>query len=509
MLLEVSGAQPSLSPPKLAHFGLPTPIVRWTTIEQTKHAKGLWHPEAFRTDLDPFYLPENQAVFRLPFVELPIDQLQHFEKDLSLQPAIQSLLIDSHNMTLKIFVHPASQDDFKDVQTNSDFFATTTSSYRTLLVWHKDRPQTPFMVKVSLNKEVMTGMNRQLSASEVRRSLVHQRILREAKLESSQFFEETLGAVGPLVPGFLTPSMIVRQFPQGMLTGSKIWISVGSLLAPSLTRENNFDFRSSLLIQALLRSKLSTEDFVRRYFMVNYLKMVDEAAFDLGINFESHAQNLGLEFTEDGTINNGFILRDFGGMTVNPLVMFRRANKFNSPYRHLQFPNYVNTLKLKHSIADYVSSYFTFYRPQVFHPLLQQLMKVDLLFQDKAPRLVQELDSLYLKRLEKHFGKKHLAVPTSAGEVSQLIDALTYGIRIPLNFTARHFSQVIHQLPNQQGLARVGQLQRINQWVYLTDQPLPRDAKVIVTPHMTFATVNGFVVGYAVQSSDCGSSLGF
>ena len=85
----------------------------------------------------------------------------------------------------KLFVHPESYSHYQFLEgkfeyigpERTEFMASPTSSYRSLVAWNKNGIEKPFIAKVSLDRNVIGSIDRLVSKNEVQRSVANQEAL--------------------------------------------------------------------------------------------------------------------------------------------------------------------------------------------------------------------------------------------------------------------------------------------------------------------------------------------
>lgn len=177
-------------------------------LRRNLHNKDLWGAGAFASNINPDYVPEKNPKFPLPYYLVPAEDAKFLQAD-TLDPRIadQLSLKISGKKHFKLFVHPESEAHYEFLRhrynyvgpESTEFMASPTSSYRSLVVWNKNSGQRkPFIAKVSLDKNVIGSIDRLVSVNEVERSVANQKVfdkLGKEKLEgvNLKLFPETAG----------------------------------------------------------------------------------------------------------------------------------------------------------------------------------------------------------------------------------------------------------------------------------------------------------------------------
>ncbi len=212
-----------------------------------------------------------------------------------------------------MLVHPESESLYTErVRSESrgpDFWAMSTSSSRTLLMWPDQRPDLPFFGKLSLNKEI-GGVVRSIPQGEVVRSLGTTEVLYKnlsALPKSFKFFPESMS----LIPkGMSRGGMIIREIPQEVATGKKQFIPLFSLYADR-------GEKMPLLAEMINASGMPSEEFVQKRIIDPFVKQWVELVLVNGLSMEPHAQNVLIGLNSRGLPSGEFMHRDFGGFNMD------------------------------------------------------------------------------------------------------------------------------------------------------------------------------------------------
>lgn len=403
--------------------------------EQNLHNKDLWGAGAFSSNINPEYVPENNPKFPLPYYLVPAEDANYLFAD-SLDPRIadQLSMKISGKKHYKLFVHPESEVhyDFLRASYNyigpdqTEFLASPTSSYRSLVVWNKNSgTRKPFIAKVSLDKNVIGSIDRLVSINEVERSIANQKAfdrIGTAKLNSLnlKIFPESAGLTlnkshsgAPEKLG----GQLIREIPDELVNGEKKWLSLSALMSPNRKPE-------PLIMDVIRKSGLSSYDFFKTYMIDNYLAMFEEISLKQGINFEPHSQNLVFETTAELKPTGKWVMRDFGGVWPDIVAMAKN----NGPVDIYMESESAAKFKLRGGRSNYISSYVFFYKRQVFDMMLEQVALHDkTLTADQVVKLKSIIDQKYVKLVNTYLGLNLTAAPnmTTYKKIEELVLAQT------------------------------------------------------------------------------------
>ena len=309
---------------------LPSSVVNWWIYETyyaSTEADPIYFGHLDQTDVGFRYRPEAHQVFDVTGYWLPEKKLHTFSDQLpeAIRELTQRLNPHTGEREVLYFVHPESEALFPEIVGNRElersvFKAVATSSTRGLLLWKPGAEHSPFVGKLSLNREV-AELLRTVSGFETQFSVQASGILREVDFpEGSSFMREVFGAV---VRGHPEGGMILRALPEGVLSGQ---LTLAPLFA--LYGGANEIEKGSLLLRLIRASGLQPLDFVRTRLVRPFVRAWVRLARQ-GIVMEPHAQNVlvALSMVEDVIARLEF--RDLGGFAFDP--QYREAKGLPVP----------------------------------------------------------------------------------------------------------------------------------------------------------------------------------
>jgi len=391
---------------------LPLGVKELLNEEQNLHNKDLWGAGAFASNINPEYVPEKNPKFPLPYYLIPVEDAKFLKAD-SLDPRVSDQLIMriSGKKHYKLFVHPESEAHYDFLRHSynyigpdkTEFMASPTSSYRSLVVWNKNsETRKPFIAKVSLDKNVIGSIDRLVSVNEVERSVANQKVFDRMGKENLEklnlkLFPETAGLTiikehegAPEKLG----GQLIREIPDEVVDGENKWLSFSALMSPNRKSQ-------PLILDVIAKSGLSSYDFFDQYMINGYLKMFEDISLKAGMNFEPHSQNLVFETTKDLAPTGKWVLRDFGGVWPDIVTMAKTGGPVDI---YMETANAAK-FKLRGGRGNYVSSYVFFYKRQVFDMMLAEVAKHDSsLTADKVQKLKDTIDKQYTKLLNTYLG---------------------------------------------------------------------------------------------------------
>lgn len=391
---------------------IPSGVKELLYEEQNLHNKDLWGAGAFASNINPDYVPEKNPKFPLPYYLIPVEDARFLQAD-SLDPRIadQLMMKISGKKHYKLFVHPESEAHYDFLRNaynyigpdRTEFMASPTSSYRSLVVWNKNSDtRKPFIAKVSLDKNVIGSIDRLVSINEVERSVANQKVfdrIGKQKLESLhlKLFPETAGLTmlkqhdgAPEKLG----GQLIREIPDEVVAGEKKWLSFSALMSPN--RKG-----SPLIMDVIAKSGLSSFEFFDQYMINGYLQMFEDVSLKAGMNFEPHSQNLVFETTRDLKPTGQWVLRDFGGVWPDVVTMAKNGGPVDVYMEKASAAKY----KLRGGRGNYISSYVFFYKRQVFDMMLAEVAKHDkAMSAEQVNVLKSKIDRQYTKLINIHLG---------------------------------------------------------------------------------------------------------
>ncbi len=303
---------------------LPEGVLKWYITETDFLSRNVDPRKIYSPHLnyqDAEYKPENKAVFDLVGLWIPAEELKYFSTSRSQNLEKRFKRVKNGRNEILFLIHPESLEIYKkwlNAGYQVEIFkAAATASSRSLLAWQPGDEKNAFIAKVSLNKEI-AGVVRTLSGAETAKSIGVSETLEGATNlpKSLLLMNESFSAIPK---GLLRGGMIIREFPQEMVSGNSHFVPLFALYGSK---------RPGYLLWALQNSQDSVETVIRQKILKPFATLWTEMALEQGILFEPHAQNILIEL-KNNRITGKFVLRDFGGVTID--FEYRKMRKLFVP----------------------------------------------------------------------------------------------------------------------------------------------------------------------------------
>lgn len=340
--------------------------------------------ENLASDSSSAFSPENNPKFPLPYYLVPAEDAHFvFADNFAPEIADQLVMKISGKKHYKLFVHPAAESHYDFLRSaynyiggdQTEFFASPTSDYRSLVVWNKNGGERkPFIVKVSFNKNAKNNVDHLVSENEIERSIAAEKAFEkigEKKLNAMnlKIFPESAGlSVDKIHPGAPKQlgGQLISEIPDEIIHGEKKWFSISALLNPARKPQ-------PLIMDIIKQSGLSSTDFIKTYIVDGYLKMFEEISLKNGINFEPNPQSLVFETSNYLKPTGKWIFKDFRG--VLPDIITMEKNK--GPLDIYMENSSATKFNLRTGRANAISNYVLFYKPHIFNQLIAEVAKHD------------------------------------------------------------------------------------------------------------------------------------
>lgn len=293
---------------------LPPTVQRWYELETQFLFRGL-KPNVFQpidqNSQKAEFTPDQGRIFELKGYWIPVAELHSFGVD-SLSGALKEQFIRTNSAghrELLFLVHPESENFYGRLnlrtRAQESFFAGATASSRSLLVWHKDRPNNPFVAKLSLDAKI-ANTDRTISAKETAMSVGVNQLLKSMHDLPSSFaaLPESMSAIPK---NFERGGMILRELPHS----DRTLVPFFSLFAPRSNGE------PPLLLEIAKRAGQQPRAFVRQQIIERFVDQWLHLTIENGLSMEPHGQNILLELTKEGIPSGRIVHRDFGGFNVD------------------------------------------------------------------------------------------------------------------------------------------------------------------------------------------------
>ena len=264
------------------------------------------------TNLEAEYMPENQPVFKLHTVLVPIEDLTILSTDSEENINNALIVIKDRKKFVKFFIHPKSvnlyADAFKNYQWTEEILSTPLSSHRSLVAWNPNSPTSPFGIKLSLDVKI-GGAVRNLSEGQIEHAYIVSSLLKtldknNLKKRGIIFLDESIN----IIPKKVQYGFTLRDIPLPK-TDSKV-IPMFSLYSKGINRQ------TPLLADIILKNKVSPQEYIRNKIIRPLIDKTLFMVFSEGLIGEYHEQNVLVELN-NGDISENIWFRDLAGFSVN------------------------------------------------------------------------------------------------------------------------------------------------------------------------------------------------
>jgi hypothetical protein len=348
---------------KRGYYGLPRWLTKLIDLEQRLNNRIKDTSKFFSvndSDLPKEYYPEERPVFSLLHVDVPAKEVSLLKTGKLPRGATVSV---GNRTLVRFFVHPHSrhlyQDAFRNYEWNEEYWATPTSSHRSLIAWDPITEEAPFGVKTTLDSTI-GGSLRHLSESQIERASASSALVNSlnAKVLGARgiiFIDEPIGVLLKSTEcGYALRTMTAP-------TGRAEFVPMFSLYSKPPGSQ-------SMIIDMIEKSGLSAKVFVDKYIMVPLIDHYSYLSWAQGFIGEPHEQNLLME-VRDGLPTQRILYRDLAGFHIRPDI--RKASGKDMSF----VPSGIKYKSLKSDRADVVDNAIMYLRHSNFFALIQSLNK--------------------------------------------------------------------------------------------------------------------------------------
>lgn len=459
-----------------------------------------WSPDS-SSQFYSTYLPGNNPKFPLPYFLVPEDEANlHFAESLDSRIVDQLVMRISGKKHYKLFIHPETEAyyDFLKSAYNyigseqTEFFATPTSSFEALIVWNKNSGERkPFIVKISLLKNIVGVSENLITENEIERAIAIQKViglLGEKKLDSMnvKMFPETFGfTVDRILTGASgkVGGELIFEIPDYIVGGEKKWFSLSSLMSTNKKT-------TPLIIDIIKKSGLSSFVFFKTYMIDGYLDMLTEMSLKNGINFKPDLKNLFFETTNDLKPLGKWVLRDFSHLSPDIISMA----KSNGPVEVYLESESADKYKLRSGRSDSIMNYVLYYKPKIFDPILLEVAKHDSsLTAEQIQTLKNTIDSKYTRMINTYLNLnlKNVPNPSDYKTIEEMVLSQT-------EFNEKISKKEIKNSENLQTF--IFNKKEKKEWVELSSKKGRQE--FYLTDHGLYEIVNKKVVSFALFNRD-------
>lgn len=262
------------------------------------------------------YWPEQQPVHALQYVLLDPGEVMQFGP-------VEDFLAEHFGFEAPrgrraVFVHPGNLRIKAELARagialhTSEVLCTPTSSFRSLLCWHPDRPEGAAILKLALHVRI-SGVSRHVGEREAVGSVYEAILLRTIPPQHKQQLGfEVFDDVASSYCAGLNLGQILRTLPAGMTPGAR--------LVPAFALGSTMD--GQLFLRGLVRTRKAALALVHE-MLARHVQAASFLMFHEGISHEFHPQNLLFEL-KDGHVLR-VVLRDFYRSPVRPKLRAHRG----------------------------------------------------------------------------------------------------------------------------------------------------------------------------------------
>lgn len=398
----------------------------WQTLPQFAHsmlyteqvllAKNKNYPwpedkSVFYGELSTTYHPEARHTFALPYYLIPAEIATYLES-LSLDDTLKSHLktVIKDKTYFRLFIHPEEITHYQLLQgyggqfvcaEKTEYRATPTSSYRSLLVWLKqtdDINHNIFIVKLSINKTIFT-LNRSMDGNEITGCIAIQRIYEDIgldRLRSSHFipFMEVAGLFSQPLSAAHAPlgGQLIRQIPAAIIKNELRWIPFHALMDTSQPE-------GPLIQKVIAASGLTAKDFIQKYLIDNYIEMVEAINFKKGLAFQAHLQNLLFETDSHFQPTGNFVIRDYSDMRIHIYLLLAHEPGLS---HHSDYPH--AALKYGQGLGFFMEYFMYSYLELTFKLLLDTISQLDnTVCESDVGNFVEQLQQKWINLVNHYF----------------------------------------------------------------------------------------------------------
>jgi hypothetical protein len=351
------------------------------------------------SNIIPEYAPENNPKFPLPYYLVPEAEANFLATDYLDQSISDQLMMKISGIKhFKFFIHPELEVYYDFLRSsynyigpeNTEFLATPTSHYGSLLVWNRNNilrkpfiaivrqdQRNEFLVSVS---DIAKALSYQKSLNHINKNLLNNLNLKIFSVTAGLILDKTHPNSSRKITG-----QLIREIPNEIVSSQMQWHSLSSLMGSSQ--------KSRPQIMTIIKnSKLTSFNFINTYFIDNYLSLLEEISLKRGIKLESYPQNLLFETTGSLVPTGKWIFRNF--VDFWPIEEVRNTTG-------------------KAQQSNCITNYVFYYKRQIFDRLLDFIAANDLsLTQEEILRLKETIDTKYLKLINTYLGLNLKSVPT-------------------------------------------------------------------------------------------------
>lgn len=450
------------------------------TIKNTTLPSGLRKTIELMHEVSPH--KNIQYIFSLPYFLIPEEDFKIFKTNIASSHTTDQLIliisgikyfrffVDQKNLESLFFLKNAYR--FID-QDNSEFAGTYISNNREAVVWNKyNSNRRPFIVSLSTENKNIAHYSPLFHVTETEYCINRQNSLNHI---NAKFGKSTPFNTIPHSFGFIfynkskkgagkLSGQIVSEIPDEIIKENLTWASLHTLI------EKKSPGTTPLIVTAIKNSNLSSYRFIQKYFVNNFLQLLNLIVLEGKVNFGPNLQNVGLE------LNN----------QLAPTSKLVILNPTSPIYQDLKLQ------RKHHRSGDAFTSYYLFYRKYVLEKLLPVIALNDSsLSQEQIKMLEEESEKTYYKYLTQYL-KHNLSEIPSKEIIQGLINTST-------RYIASVDSDLTSKLKDGYGITiYIDRKKAKQEWLQLSTKGKEVVSDYFVTNHGVYELTEDHITGVAI-----------
>lgn len=284
------------------------------------------------TNIPAEYLPQGGNVFQVPFIPIPLQDLEWLG-----EKSTADFLTEGN--TFRFLVHPASLSLYATLIQKyglvyADYWATPTSSARSVVMWQEKAPQSVFSVKLSVAGE-RSGQTREVTPQEALHSVLVTKLLSNDNSPQNVEAETRLGLISEpfaAIPKSIAAGLIIKRID-----------NLDLQMRPVFSLYSKSSGASQSHIEKIAKREGRSVESVARSFAIALQDSLVSFYRRTGVIPEPHSQNVlyryrrgqwKFRFRDASGAAVNYSIRQQLGLNSEPLFEFRERYKaaFDEPY---------------------------------------------------------------------------------------------------------------------------------------------------------------------------------
>lgn len=322
------------------------------------------------------YRPKTDQVFKINYIEIPVSKLNISDSGLGSENLRKQLLFEKNGEKyFRFFVHPESEKLYQPLITKYGitgfYWASATSSTRSVLAWNPENSNDMLFLKLSL-AQYQDGLGRVIPDWEVRRSVGISSAVAKTnsvtwRKHGAEIISEFIGASVKKNEGlgFFVDEKQGEIFEHGLIARDPDFLTQNKNehVQPLFSLFTRTGKKAPLIVELWKKSgEADFYKFIDQFLFKSFIEMNSYLFFHQGVVPEIHGQNVLVRLNKAKNKIMGYYHRDVGSMKIDLRLRYIHGLGIDD----LRTPNAAFDFKFARSTEVYQSVFLDYLNDWLF-----------------------------------------------------------------------------------------------------------------------------------------------